>query len=486
VTALPLDDVSSQAATVTVVVPTCGRSTLAAALRSALASVDVRVDLVVVDDSGTGAACGVAEFRDPRVRLMVHDRRQGVSRSRNDGIAAAMGEWVAFLDDDDVWAPDKLARQVAAAEAAGRDWVYAGVAAVDDDLRCLVVDPAPFPGEVVDDLPVRNRVPATASNVLVRRTTLLRVGLFDPRFRHLADWDLAVRLAEAGPPAVVPRPLVGYRIHGGGASSDNDDLPAELDLFARRHDGRRPGRSVDRAEVWRWKAAASLRAGHRWAAARAYARAGRAGDLAALPRALVAALDPMAARHARALRRRGDAALTQDADRWLAPLRPPLDRALRDGLAGILRAVPRGRGPALDLSCGDSPDALLVRDRPVVDRDAERSSARADVLGGTELPFAGDAFSLVLCTEALVLVDDVVRRVEEVHRVLEPGGTVVVPVPTPEERRATVERLERLFATFDEVRVHRIPPRTARAYVTRTLLGPRSPHGVILVARRGG
>nr|MBA2624299.1 glycosyltransferase [Acidimicrobiia bacterium] len=191
--------------TVTVVIPTCGRATLALAARSALGQRDVVVDLVVVDDSGTGAAqTSGADLEDDRVRVLVHDRQEGVARSRNDGVLAATGDWVAFLDDDDVWAPDKLASQIEAAEASGADWAYAGVAAVDDALRCLTVEAAPTAVEVVDDLPIRNRVAATASNVIVRRPTLLRAGLFDPRFRHLPDWDLVVRLTDLGPPAAVP------------------------------------------------------------------------------------------------------------------------------------------------------------------------------------------------------------------------------------------------------------------------------------------
>jgi glycosyltransferase involved in cell wall biosynthesis len=311
----------------TAVIPTCGRPTLIEAVRAALGQEGVEVAVVVVDDSGTGAVRAVGgSLTDPRVRVVTHERRLGVAPSRNDGIAAATGEWVAFLDDDDLWAPDKLARQIDAAEAAGADWAYAGVAAVDGDLRCLTVEAAPAVGAVVDDLPVRNGVPATASNIVVRRSALRRVGSFDVRFRHLADWDLAVRLAADGPPAAVADPLVGYRIHPSGASSDNADLPAELDLFEREHAWRRPGRTVDRAEVWRWMAASSLRAGHRRAAARGYARAARAGDLAAAPRALVAALDPMASRHALALRHRGDPELSRRADRWLTPLRREGDR----------------------------------------------------------------------------------------------------------------------------------------------------------------
>lgn len=547
------------APTVTVVIPSCGRPSLRQALRSALGQRGVAVDVVVVDDSGHGAArASGADLDDRRVRVVVHRRREGVSRSRNDGIRAASGEWVAFLDDDDVWAPHKLASQIGAAGAGEADWAYSGVAAVDDDLRCLTVEVAPVAADVVRDLPVRNAVPATASNVVVRRSALLRTGLFDTCFRHLGDWDLVVRLAaDAGPPAVVAEPQVGYRIHSAGASSDNADLPAELDRFRRKHGAESHGRAIDRAEVWRWMAASSLRAGHRWKAARSYARAALAGDLAAVPRAVVAALDPMASRHALAIRRRGDPALARIADRWLTELRPPLDRprrpepelriaadermapspdqwdylhlrGLRDGLVAAIASLRGPAGPALDLYCGVKPYAGLVTAHPLWGVDVDLHFGRADVLGRNELPFADGAFSLVLCSQALILVDDDVRTVEEVRRVLTPGGSVVMTVPhlyrrtTPWERRYSVAQLEQLFATFEGVEIRRADSLgAAGAYVVGTLLrslalrstvvarrlppvlalvnrvgdgvdrllgplGRRFPHSLILVARRPG
>src|SRR4030095_8630203 len=113
---------------VSVVVPTRNRSTLLSmTLRSVLRQQQVELEVIVIDEASTDdTAAMLATLGDPRVRVIHHDRPLGVSAARNRGAAEAHGEWLAFVDDDDLWAPDKLARQIQAAETAGRDWAYGG------------------------------------------------------------------------------------------------------------------------------------------------------------------------------------------------------------------------------------------------------------------------------------------------------------------------------------------------------------------------
>jgi glycosyltransferase involved in cell wall biosynthesis len=274
-------------ADVSVVIPTHNRRRLLGqTLWSAMAQRGVDFEVLVVDDGSTdGTADGVAAVGDHRVRLLRHEHPRGVATARNTGVAAARGAWVAFLDDDDLWAPDKLARQLDAVRAAGRDWVYAGAVEVDEWHRVLQAEPPIAPAEAMRQLPRRNVVPAGASNVMVHAAALSATGPFDPDLRNTEDWDLFIRLAQRGPPAAVEAPLVAVRFHSGQASLTTARLVEELDLLERRH-----GMLVDRPSIHRGAAWACLRAGRRREALVGYVHAVRAGDLGSVARAAVALL----------------------------------------------------------------------------------------------------------------------------------------------------------------------------------------------------
>jgi glycosyltransferase involved in cell wall biosynthesis len=99
---------------VSVVVPTRNRSALLElTLRSVLCQRDVDLELIVVDEGSTDdTPTMLAAVADSRLRVIRNDTPRGVSAARNRGAASARADWVAFLDDDDLWAPDKLTRQL--------------------------------------------------------------------------------------------------------------------------------------------------------------------------------------------------------------------------------------------------------------------------------------------------------------------------------------------------------------------------------------
>ena len=125
---------------VTVVVPTRNRgSVLPLTLASILSQVDVAVSVVVVDDSSADdSGEWLRSFPDPRLRVIQRDRPGGPAAARNDGMAAAHTRWVAFCDDDDLWAPSKLAAQLAALEAKPHArWSCTGTVSVDESLAVV-------------------------------------------------------------------------------------------------------------------------------------------------------------------------------------------------------------------------------------------------------------------------------------------------------------------------------------------------------------
>jgi glycosyltransferase involved in cell wall biosynthesis len=252
------------------VVPTHDRETyLVPTLRSILGQRDVDLEVVVVDDgSPAGQVAAVVEaLADDRLRILRNELAQGVSRARNRGAAAARGPWLAFCDDDDLWAADKLRRQLGAAGERWRGWVYTGAVNINDAARVVGGRPPLSPAEVAALLPRRNAVPGGGSGVLVHRELLDRAGPFDPALHNTEDWDLWVRLSRLELPRRVPDPLVGYRVHRGGSSLDTAEILGGAEEIERRYGG-----PLDRVTLYRHLGHLCARAGRKGEALRWYAR----------------------------------------------------------------------------------------------------------------------------------------------------------------------------------------------------------------------
>ena len=223
---------------VTVVIPTCNRWDMleSCGLRSALGQEGVELEVVVVDDGSVdGTSERLAGAADSRVRVVRHESSRGVAAARNAGIAAARGEWIAFLDDDDLWSPRKLRAQLDAARRSGASIVYAGVVVVDAS-RNIVQATSRGPTSL-EQLLERNTIPAGSSNVLVRAARLREVDCFDERLTYVADWDLWIRLAATWRLAFCPDILVGYVRHGNGMVFAGAEAIEELRYFVAKHRG---------------------------------------------------------------------------------------------------------------------------------------------------------------------------------------------------------------------------------------------------------
>jgi glycosyltransferase involved in cell wall biosynthesis len=256
---------------VSVIIPTAGRlAFLQDALASALAQEDVALEvIVVVDADRDGARAWLDDLPDPRLRLAGTAGGQGPARARNLGLAEAAAPWVAFLDDDDLWSPRKLRGQLDAAARAGCSWAYTEAVDIDAAGTVVGVDRPPEPGRLRRELLRRNRVPAGASNVLVRTELARRLGGFDPELPTVADWDLSLRLSAAGPPALAHGLNVAYRRH---ADNHHTDDPSGFLEDLRRLEAKHSPLGVrpDRVSVTRWLAGGQRRAGHPWEALRLY------------------------------------------------------------------------------------------------------------------------------------------------------------------------------------------------------------------------
>jgi glycosyltransferase involved in cell wall biosynthesis len=242
---------------VSVIIPTRNRPHLARqAIDSALAQEHVTVEVIAVDDASTDdTALQLQGVDDPRFTLVTREARGYLGGARNSGLERAHGEWVAFLDDDDLWSPEKLRHQIDAAVATDAGFVYSGGLVVDVELRPLHILRVPDPATILPALLQLNVIPAGASNVVAQRSLVCSLEGFDERFSHSADWDLWIRLAAVSRAAAVPELLVAYRLHASGQSSElGAELLQELDLMDEKHAALRDhaGVSLDREAVASW------------------------------------------------------------------------------------------------------------------------------------------------------------------------------------------------------------------------------------------
>jgi glycosyltransferase involved in cell wall biosynthesis len=224
-------------AQVTVVIPTRNRGEfLAAALTSVLAQRFGDFEIIVVDDCGTAdSTAAVENCRDPRVRLMRHKQQRGGAAARNSGIAASRSPYVAFLDDDDQWYPDKLELQVRLLQSrpAKVGVIYTGYDIVADDKICRQILPAQS-GDLSAALLRENLVGGTSS-VMVRREFLTATGGFDERLPSFQDYDLWLRLARVCHFDCLQQPLLQYRVHGVKIWTDMDAITRGLELMLEKY-----------------------------------------------------------------------------------------------------------------------------------------------------------------------------------------------------------------------------------------------------------
>jgi len=238
----------------------------------------VDLEAIVVDDGSTdGTPTRLEELGEPRLRVIRHEDSKGVAAARNAGVEAARGEWLAFLDDDDLWAPTKLRRQLDAAREAGATFAYAAAAIVNEELEMIDLYPAPDPDSLLAELLPGNAMPAGASNVVARADAVREQGGFDESLHQLTGWDLWIKLTRAGKPAACEEVLLAYVQHRAAMliSEARRELLREFQILADRHGdlGRELGvNAFDRPGLVAWMAWGDSRAGRRFRAAGGFLR----------------------------------------------------------------------------------------------------------------------------------------------------------------------------------------------------------------------
>lgn len=411
------------------------------ALASAAAQTEPAAEIVVVDDGSprdVAAACAGV----PGVRV-IRQANQGLAAARNTGWRATTASHVVFLDADDRLLPDALAvnaRRFAATPDAGL--VYGAYRFVDGDGR----NPRPGAFEPVGPDPYLamlggNRIGMHAT-VMYRRAALEALGGFDASLRACEDYDLYLRLARRFAIACGPEVIAEYRRHDGNMSNDVPMMRRTALAVLARH----APTSADAPE----RHAAYAAGVREWKSHYAYqqlyalADAVRARRLRALPLGglvRVACASPLAMVAAvrtllpRVLPRRpvsfGGLRRTTPVSRHFGYDRgTPVDRRYIEDFLGRHAGDVRGRV----LEVGDDAytrafggERVTQRDVLHVDPSAPNVTFVADLATGDGLP--SDAFDCVVLTQTLHLVFDMPAAIATVHRILKPGGVVLVTVP---------------------------------------------------------
>lgn len=215
---------------VSVVLPTYKRSQfLERSIQSVLDQSYGSWELIVVDDNEPDTRFRIDTERfmrryesDPRISYVTHARNSGGGAARNTGIRSSRGEYVAFLDDDDEWAADKLEKQVASmcSSPDSTAMVYSGFRKVFLEIGTVNIELPDPGGHTLESLLYRNTI-GTTSTILCRRDPLLEVGMFDESLPSRQDVDLYVRLARKYDFAFVNEPLVTWYRHSEGSIGTN-------------------------------------------------------------------------------------------------------------------------------------------------------------------------------------------------------------------------------------------------------------------------
>ena len=195
------------------------------ALKSVIAQTYHVEDVIIVDDSPSDfeqrtAVKSMAE-KYKNVRYIAHDKCQGACAARNTGISASRGEFVAFLDDDDEWKPEKIEKQLEKFKDDKIALVYCGAEVFNDADGSINYDRTDYLRGMVYEKLILNNFIGSTSYPLIRKKALIDVGGFDVLMQSAQDYDLWLRIGQKYEVDYVPEALALYHVHPGVRISTN-------------------------------------------------------------------------------------------------------------------------------------------------------------------------------------------------------------------------------------------------------------------------
>ncbi len=209
---------------VSVIVPVFNRQDyVAETIESIVKQTYKNIEIIIINDGSTDDSEKIIrtfQSQYPDAINIIDQQNQGQVKARNNGLKIARGEFIAFLDSDDVWALDKIEKQIPLfTDKVGL--IYSGVEYIDTWGNAIGSEQCDqdIKGAVYERLIVKNRM--TGGTVIVKNEALKKVGLFDETLEAAENWDLWIRVTQFYEVDFVDEALLKYRKHSGNMSSNN-------------------------------------------------------------------------------------------------------------------------------------------------------------------------------------------------------------------------------------------------------------------------
>lgn len=206
----------NQLSSVSIVIPNYNYGKfIAKTIESVLAQTYPVSEIIVVDDGSTDNSLEVLEQFGNKIKI-IEQQKQGVSAARNAGVKNSSGEFIAFLDADDIWLPNKIEEQIKSFADEEVGLVSCGMREFDTVTGETKYIFGQIKGGVSakDILLFKTPLVFSGSAIMVRRKVFDGCNGFDERLHISEDWDLCYRIARSKKVAFIPKPLVDYRNHG--------------------------------------------------------------------------------------------------------------------------------------------------------------------------------------------------------------------------------------------------------------------------------
>ncbi len=222
--------------TISIIIPVYnGKATILETIASVQQQTFSDIEIIVINDGSTDSTLELLKsIQDERLKIFSYENG-GLPVARNRGISHATGEFIAFLDADDMWTPDKLELQLAALQqhpeaGVAYSWTYFKY---DEEEYSYADESSFFEGDVYADLLVRNFL-HNGSNPLIRRQAIESVGFFDPTLKSCEDWEFYLRLAVNWDFVLVRKAQIIYRQSSSSMTSKVEVMEKSLIIVIER------------------------------------------------------------------------------------------------------------------------------------------------------------------------------------------------------------------------------------------------------------